>query len=265
MRLKTLMLMSAVLAFGSAAQATEFVTNGDFETSTPAHATPTGVDSYQFGDTYTYGQAVTGWTSTTALGATSGAFNVYFKPDHAAVNSLAGPVSPDTQYTATEPQYLWSVPGGGSPNGGAFVALDGDVLARGILSQKIDGLTIGDKYTLSFDWAAAQFEDRNGDTTEQLEVTFGTDVYDTAVITDLSHQSVGWFTVSHTFTASSTSEVLSFLSIGTPSGFPPVALLDSVSLTGGVPEPASWAMILLGFGGVGATMRARRRRAIATA
>ena len=34
---------------------------------------------------------------------------------------------------------------------------------------------------------------------------------------------------------------------------------DSVR-NGGVPEPAAWAMMLLGFGGVGATVRARRVR-----
>ena len=32
------------------------------------------------------------------------------------------------------------------------------------------------------------------------------------------------------------------------------------TLTGGVPEPAAWAMILLGVGGVGAALRARRPR-----
>lgn len=36
-------------------------------------------------------------------------------------------------------------------------------------------------------------------------------------------------------------------------------------IPGGVPEPASWAMMLVGFGGLGAAMRYRRTRAAATA
>jgi hypothetical protein len=31
----------------------------------------------------------------------------------------------------------------------------------------------------------------------------------------------------------------------------------------GVPEPATWAMMLLGFGGLGATLRRRRAQAVA--
>jgi hypothetical protein len=37
-------------------------------------------------------------------------------------------------------------------------------------------------------------------------------------------------------------------------------LLDNVVLTTGVPEPATWAMMLVGFGGLGAAMRSARRR-----
>ena len=41
---------------------------------------------------------------------------------------------------------------------------------------------------------------------------------------------------------------------------------DTVSVTGpGVPEPAAWALMIVGFGGVGAMLRSRRRAALATA
>jgi hypothetical protein len=64
------------------------------------------------------------------------------------------------------------------------------------------------------------------------------------------------------FTADAVTETLNFLSIGTPTGLPPMALLDGVSVTA-VPEPAAWAMMLLGFGGIGAAVRYRRRPLIA--
>jgi len=35
--------------------------------------------------------------------------------------------------------------------------------------------------------------------------------------------------------------------------------------TGGVPEPASWALMIMGIGGIGASLRARRRTVAATA
>ena len=65
--------------------------------------------------------------------------------------------------------------------------------------------------------------------------------------------------MSRTFTATGASQVLSFLSIGTPTGLPPIAMLDNVSLTAAVPEPATWAMMFVGFGMIGASARYRRR------
>jgi len=42
--------------------------------------------------------------------------------------------------------------------------------------------------------------------------------------------------------------------------------LDNVAVTGSaVPEPATWAMMLVGFGGLGAAMRSRRKASAATA
>ncbi len=35
--------------------------------------------------------------------------------------------------------------------------------------------------------------------------------------------------------------------------------LDNITVNGGVPEPASWAMMLGGFGLVGGIMRSRRK------
>ena len=41
--------------------------------------------------------------------------------------------------------------------------------------------------------------------------------------------------------------------------------IDNVNLSGGVPEPAAWAMMLVGFGGMGMALRSRRARAAAVA
>jgi hypothetical protein len=78
-----------------------------------------------------------------------------------------------------------------------------------------------------------------------------------------SHGFSGWKTASFTFTPTSSSEVLSFMSIGSAAAaLPPFALLDSVSATQGViPEPSTWVMLALGFAGLGyAGFRSNRRK-----
>lgn len=67
-----------------------------------------------------------------------------------------------------------------------------------------------------------------------------------------------------TFTAVDGGNVQLFIGTDETSVFGPV--LDNVSLSAtGVPEPASWALMLVGFGGLGAAIRGARRRTVSTA
>lgn len=62
-----------------------------------------------------------------------------------------------------------------------------------------------------------------------------------------------------TFTATGPTTKLSFASNPSAGNFYGAAL-DSVSVSAAVPEPATWAMMLIGFGFVGAAVRSARRR-----
>jgi len=74
-----------------------------------------------------------------------------------------------------------------------------------------------------------------------------------------SHANMGWQPYQYRFTATGTSTTLSFAS-ATDTAFGPA--LDNVSIAS-VPEPAAWALMLVGFGGLGAAMRRRRTAASA--
>jgi hypothetical protein len=155
-----------------------------------------------------------------------------------------------------------------SPNGGNYVALDGDVAFRGTgLSQTVHGLVPGTTYTLSFEYAGAQEFSVTGANTESFQVTLGDQTFTTPVLDNCSQCFTGWQTYSTSFTydGSGSDSLLTFLSVGTPSGGPPWALLDSVSLAP-VPEPSTWAITALGFVGLGyARFRSKGRKAVATA
>ena len=242
----TTALAAAALVFSvSAASATEFVTNGGFESSSYASNT-------QFGSTYNDGLGVTGWMASTAPNN----LEFYF------IGGTQTTVNATNQYG--DPQgYFHPSFTTLSPTGGNFVALDGDSDYHGVISQNISGLTVGQTYTLSFDWLASQLLNRDGDTTEQLTYSLGTDKGATAVVKNPDAGTTAWMHVTQTFIAQQTAEVLTFTSVGTPQGLPPIAALDSVSLTGGVPEPASWAMMIVGVIGMGGMMRRRRALAVA--
>jgi hypothetical protein len=118
------------------------------------------------------------------------------------------------------------------------------------LYQTVNGLTVGDTYTLSFYQAGAQAYPYTGDTLQQWDVGFGSSTFDSAVMTVPSEGFSPWEQQTTTFIATSTSEVLSFLGSSNVNGSqPPFILLDGVSLTDTTaPEPSySW---LIGLGSI---------------
>lgn len=147
-----------------------------------------------------------------------------------------------------------------SPDGGNFVLADGDPNYSDAFSQTINGLTIGRTYDVSFYEAAGQQYGFTGPTTEQWVVTFGGSTQLSTLFSLPEGGNAPWQAKTLSFKATATSQILSFLASGTPNGAPPISLLDGVSVTAaGVPEPASWALLIGGFGLVG--IAARRRRA----
>lgn len=142
---------------------------------------------------------------------------------------------------------------GPSPDGGAFIGADPGY-QNSAITQTINGLTAGTVYTVSFDYAGAQQSGFNGATQEGWQVSLGSETKSTDLLSNVSHGFTGWTNTSLTFTATSGSEVLSFLAIGTPGqAAPPFALLDGVSMTPvtSTPEPASWTMLVGGLGLLG--------------
>lgn len=148
-----------------------------------------------------------------------------------------------------------------SPDGGNFIGIDGDPQYSNSIFQTISGLIVGMTYQLSFYQAAAQQLGLSGATTDQWQVTFGSSSFTSAVMNDQSQSYTPWTVQTALFTATATSQVLTFLAVGSPAGEPPISLLDGVSLTQ-VPEPASAFIALAAFAGLGALARRQRRHGV---
>jgi len=126
-------------------------------------------------------------------------------------------------------------------NSGWFLVVDGDVRFNNTLSQTITGLVPGNTYELSFYQAAGQYAPYPDQAiTAFWDVTFGSSTFQSDTIAVASGAPVsGWQKQSTTFTATNTSQLLSFLSQGTPTGGPPFILLSALSLEPSPAQPSS--------------------------
>jgi hypothetical protein len=229
----------ALAAIATSASATAItIVNGSFSQTLTA-------TSSQFG-TAMPAQQVTGWTTT--------GYNFVYLPGTAdttgALSKFGG-----------NPVKMWG-PGdgsnnglGASPDGGNYLALDGAYQVAAV-TQTINNLIVGRTVTVTFYYAAAQQYTYTGATTEKLTVSLGNESYTTPTLTTVSKGFSGWQQDSITFTPTATTETLSFLAVGTPSGVPPFALLDGVSISQS-PEPSSLALFATGLVGAGGFLRKR--------
>ena len=211
------------VAIGTAAQAVPVIVNGDFEQTSLTASTQMNTTN------------VTGWS-------TSG-YNFLFFPGTATTTGAASVSYGQFYLSGTLPSGASNNFPNASPSGGNFIGADGD-FSVGAITQTINGLTVGIQYAVSFYWAAAQQKTYTPATTEQWKVTLGTELHSTPIINNPSQAFTGWLSQTLLYTATSTSEVLSFLAAGTPSGAPPFSLLDGVSIMA-VAEPASWMTLVV--------------------
>lgn len=237
-----LALMLGVTCFAGSAEAANLVQNGGFETVTA----PNGSGQLNFSPNFMMQTSAANWSSATAASFFP-SYNMLYVAGDPSAEARQGVV------TLYAPAGADNLPGGG----GNFIASDPDY-ESGALSQTIVGLTVGKSYTLTFDYAGAQQQGFDGATTEGWQVSLGSETHNTLTLNNADHGFTGWFSATMNFTATSTSEVLSFLATGGPSGTqPPFVLLDNVNLDLSVPEPMT--LSVFGIGLVGAAAWKRRK------
>ena len=221
------------------AQAINLVTNGGFVPNTTIQSSNAST-SYRIPSTFN-SVAIPGWTLTS---------NVYtaLTPDAADISVVGDGVFG-----------LYTSPGqkvASADGSGWIIQMDGDSRFRSNMSQTLTGLTQGQEYIVGFYQAGGyinQPSSYNQPTSNQFQVTFGS-TSKTGALMDMAFGEVvePWSYQQLTFTASSSSQLLSFVNVGGPLGQPPIALLSGVSVQAVPWEtdtlPLVGSTVLFGFG-----------------
>ena len=171
-----------------------------------------------------------------------------------------------TRFTTLDPGSTamtgWTVGGGGvdyiggywnAQNGSRSVDLSGG--APGSISQTFDTIA-GQGYTVTF-YLSGNGDNGVGPRTASVNATGSATTNYTVTASTTPNMTYTPFT--YNFFATGASTTLTFASL-TGNAYGPV--LDNVAVTA-VPEPATWGMMLLGFGAVGGMVRSRRRHKVA--
>jgi hypothetical protein len=251
----TFALSAATIALIPSAHATLSYVNGNFGTLNCGTLQITCTNG---AGQLSYNTDVTGWVNQT-VGGTIG-YNFLYTGALSATTGAVGNAGNVALWPGTGP--VLTAPPVGGPN---FIAADGAYQSAPI-QQTITGVVSGATYVVGFYWAAAQQNGFTGGTTEQWQVTLsdGTNskTQSTNVLTNASQGFTGWVYQMFSFTATNSTETLSFLSVGTPisPSEPPFALLADVSFAQ-APEPGTLTLMIGGLGLIAvARIRSKKRR-----
>jgi choice-of-anchor C domain-containing protein len=130
---------------------------------------------------------------------------------------------------------------------------------KGSISQALSGLVVGGVYHVNF--ALAGNPDGGGSTKVAVASDGGSQSQVFSFIQGgNTRTNMGWTDQTFDFVATASTANLTF-SATQFDAFGPA--LDNVSISGPIPEPATWALMILGFGGVGAMIRRRRTAGVA--
>lgn len=156
----------------------------------------------------------------------------------------------------------WTVGGGGvdyvgtywkAADGTRSIDLSGN--SAGSISQTLDTI-IGQQYTVTFSLAGNP-DGGAGVKVAVTSVAGSLPAIETFTVGAANtHDDMGWQTFNYRFTAFDTTSVLTFAS-ATGSAYGPA--LDNVSISA-VPEPATWGLMIVGFGMMGVAVRRRNVR-----